>query len=75
MFKLIDKIPIVPLAVIAIFLTLAPFSPEPHLVEKTRMLMNGTLAKPIDIFDLFLHSIFVVLLIIRLLRYKAEPQK
>jgi hypothetical protein len=72
MFKLIDKIPLVPLAVMAIFMTLAPFSPEPHLVEKTRMLMNGELVKPIDIFDLFWHSIFVIVLVIRLLRYKTE---
>ena len=71
MFKLIDKIPLVPLAVMAIFMTLAPFSPEPHLVEKTRMLMNGELVKPIDIFDLFWHSIFVIVLVIRLLRYKT----
>jgi len=70
MLKFIDKISLVPLAVIAIFMMLAPFSPEPHLVEKTRMLMNGELVKPIDIFDLFWHSIFVIVLVIRLLRLK-----
>lgn len=74
MFKLIDKIPLLPLAVMAIFMMLAPFSPEPHLVEKTRMLINGELVKPIDIFDLFWHSIFVVVLVIRLLRYKAAAK-
>ena len=67
MFKLIDKIPILPLAVLAIFMALAPFSPEPHLVEKTRMLVNGELNKAIDIFDLFWHSFLLVLLILRLL--------
>jgi len=72
MFKLIDKIPLVPLAILAIFMMLAPFSPEPHLLEKTRMLMNGELVKPVDIFDLFWHSIFVILLVVRLLRYKTE---
>ena len=35
---------------------LAPFSPEPHLVEKLRMLAHGTLRKPIDIFDLLMHA-------------------
>ncbi len=70
MFKYIDKIPLLPLAVMAIFMLLAPFSPEPHLLEKSRMLMNGELTKPIDIFDLFWHSIWVVLLITRLARYK-----
>lgn len=40
----------------AILLGLAPFVPEPHLVEKLRMLVNGDLRKPIDIFDLFFHT-------------------
>jgi len=68
--KYIDKIPLLPLAVAAIFMSLAPFSPEPHLVEKSRMLINGELTRPIDIFDLFWHSFLIVLLVIRLLRYK-----
>lgn len=70
MLKYIDKIPLLPLAVAAIFMSLAPFSPEPHLVEKSRMLINGELTRPIDIFDLFWHSFLIVLLVIRLLRYK-----
>jgi len=40
----------------AVLLGLAPFLPEPHLVEKVRMLLNGELKKPLDIFDLLLHS-------------------
>lgn len=75
MLKLIDKIPLLPLAIAAIFMSLAPFSPEPHLLEKTRMLINGELVKPIDIFDLFWHSIFVILLAIRLMRYKASADE
>jgi len=68
--KYIDRIPLLPLAIAAIFMSLAPFSPEPHLVEKSRMLINGELTKPIDIFDLFWHSFLIVLLAIRLIRYK-----
>jgi hypothetical protein len=68
--KYIDKIPLLPLAVAAIFMSLAPFSPEPHLFEKSRMLINGELSKPIDIFDLFWHSFLIVILAIRLIRYK-----
>jgi hypothetical protein len=49
-------------------LALAPFSPEPHLVEKTRMLFEGTLSKPIDIFDLFLHSTPLFLLAAKLIK-------
>lgn len=70
MFKLIDKIPLLPLAVAAIFMLLAPFAPEPHLLEKSRMLINGELTKGIDIFDLFWHSLFLVVLLIRLARLK-----
>ncbi len=70
MFKLIDKIPLLPLTIAAIFMMLAPFVPEPHLLEKIRMLSNGELTKPIDIFDLFWHSLFVTILLIRLARLK-----
>lgn len=69
--RLIDGIPIIPLAFFAIFMSLAPFSPEPHLVEKSRMLMNGELTKGIDIFDLFWHSFGLVLLVVKLLRKKS----
>ena len=42
----------------------APFYPRPHIYEKLSMLKNGTLKKPLDIFDLLYHiSPFVVLLI------------
>lgn len=70
MLKFIDKIPLLPLAVAAVFMALAPFVPEPHLLEKSRMLLNGELTKGIDIFDLFWHSFLIVLLLIRLIRYK-----
>ncbi len=72
MFKLIDRIPLLPLAILAIFMSLAPFRPEPHLVEKTRLLFEGNLTRPIDMFDLFLHSIFLILFIIRLFRLKYK---
>ena len=70
MLKYIDRIPLLPLAIAAVFMALAPFAPEPHLVEKTRMLINGELSRGIDIFDLFWHSFLIVLLAIRLIRYK-----
>ncbi len=67
-FKYIDRIPLLPLAVIAIFMLLAPFAPEPHLLEKSRMLIHGELTKGLDIFDLFWHSFFITILLIRLAR-------
>lgn len=47
-------------------LGLAPFLPEPHLVEKLRMLMQGELVRPLDIFDLCMHGAFPVLLLLRI---------
>ena len=64
----LDNIPVMQLAIIALFLGLAPFVPEPHLFEKLRMLMAGTLVKPLDIFDLLMHGTPVVLLVIKLAR-------
>lgn len=42
--------------ILCLTLGLAPFFPEPHIWEKLKMLFSGTLARPIDIFDLFLHA-------------------
>ena len=74
MLKLIDRIPLLLLAIAAIVMALAPFAPEPHLLEKSRMLVNGELIKPVDIFDLFWHSFLLLLLVIRLLRIKSAAR-
>ena len=50
--KWLDSIPLSLLIIAGVILGGAPFVPEPHIVEKIRMLTNGTLYKPIDIFDL-----------------------
>lgn len=42
-----------------------PMAPEPHLVEKLRMLFEGALTKPLDIFDLLLHATPLVLIAIK----------
>ena len=63
----LDRLPLALLLPLAVVLALAPFSPEPHLVEKLGMLMNGTLTRPIDIFDLFLHGTPLLLLALKLL--------
>lgn len=65
----LDRIPFTVLVPFAIFLTFAPFAPEPHLWQKLTMLFAGTLTRPIDIFDLFLHGTPLVLLILKLVRY------
>jgi hypothetical protein len=65
----LDRIPLLPLALAALLLGLAPFTPEPHLVEKLRMLAAGTLARPLDVFDLVLHASLPLLLVLRLWRH------
>jgi hypothetical protein len=66
--KWLDRIPLGALLLPAVLLGLAPFSPEPHLLEKIRMLSQGTLHRPIDIFDLLLHGTPVVLVVLKLWR-------
>ena len=64
----LDQIPLQYLILAALTLGLAPFVPEPHLVEKIRMLFQGTLTRPIDVFDLLLHALPWALLALRLAR-------
>ncbi len=66
--KLLDKIPLLMLAVLTLTLGLAPLAPEPHVVEKLRMLASGTLVRPVDVFDLFMHGTPWLLLAAKLLR-------
>ena len=66
--KFIDQLPLMVLIAIALTLGLAPFTPQPHVVEKLDMLFSGSLSRPIDIFDLLLHGGPWVLLIIKLMR-------
>jgi len=72
MFNWIDRIPVKALFVVAVFFALVPFQPEPHLFEKLKMLYHGELTRPIDIFDLFMHSLPLALLVIRLIRMKMN---
>ena len=60
--KWLDRIPLTWAVLGTIWMALAPFVPEPHLVEKLRMLSRGTLSRPLDIFDLLMHATPVVLL-------------
>ena len=64
--KWLDRIPYSMVVPLALFLAFAPFSPEPHLWQKLKMLADGALVKPIDIFDLFLHGTSLVLLALKL---------
>ncbi len=72
MLKWLDRFPLVWLAVLAVWMLIAPLSPEPHVVEKIRLLGQGQLTRPLDIFDLLMHSTPLVLLLIRLVRLKRK---
>ncbi len=54
--KFLESLPFALVILACLTLGLAPFHPEPHIVEKLRMLSAGTLRKPIDIFDMLLHG-------------------
>lgn len=71
MWGILDKIPYSILIIAAVFMILAPFRPMPHVFEKLMMLKNGTLHRPIDIFDLLWHLTPTVLLILKFYRNKT----
>jgi hypothetical protein len=66
MRNLFKRIPLPLLIVLCLTLGLAPFTAEPHVWEKLKMLASGELTKLLDIFDLLLHGAPWLLLIARL---------
>jgi len=70
--KWLDDIPYAMLIGAAILMAMLPFQPEPHLIEKLRMLSQGLLIKPIDIFDLFWHALPMILLVVKYVRAKKQ---
>lgn len=68
MLDFIDRIPWSLAIIAALTLGLAPFVPEPHIWEKLKMLVRGTLVRPIDIFDLLMHGVPWLLLMAKAAR-------
>lgn len=66
MMKWIERLPLSLLVIMTLWMLAAPFVPEPHLVEKWRMLLDGTLTRPLDIFDVFWHLLPASFLVLRL---------
>ena len=64
--KFLAALPYLLLVPVALLMALAPFGATPHFVEKWRMLLTGTLRRPIDWFDLVLHTAPVALLMLKL---------
>ena len=73
--KFLDGISLQILIVASLFLGLAPFTPEPHVWEKLKMLAAGELSAPIDIFDLLMHGAPWVVLILKLIREATKPKE
>ena len=72
MLRFFDSIPYPVLIIAAVLLLLAPFKPMPHVVEKLIMLKEGTLRKPIDIFDLLFHLLPTILFFLKVIRDRAS---
>jgi hypothetical protein len=68
MLAFLDQISYPLLLLIAGFMLIAPIFPMPHVAEKLIMLKNGTLRRPLDIFDLCFHLLPLLILGLKLLR-------
>mgnify|MGYP006195740761 CR=1 FL=1 len=75
MLTWLDRIPLGIFIALAAWMAVAPVVPEPHLIEKLRMLSQGTLTRPLDLFDLALHSVPLILLALRLWRDAQRRRK
>ena len=71
----LDKISWTIVLVAAGTLGLAPFTPEPHVWEKLKMLAAGDLVRGIDWFDLAMHGAPFVVLVLKAFRESAKVQK
>jgi len=72
MVRFIREFPFPILIVVAVLMLGSPFVPEPHLVEKARMAMNGTLTHPIDLFDVVWHLMPTALLVWKTVLWRRE---
>ncbi|MBF0266154.1 MAG: hypothetical protein HQL46_12890 [Gammaproteobacteria bacterium] len=61
--KFIDRLSWPMIIIMGGFLAIAPYpgAPMPHSIEKIQMLFDGSLSKPIDIFDLIMHTAPIIL--------------
>jgi len=72
MLSWVQSLPLSLLVILCLTLGLAPFVPEPHIWQKLKILVAGNLTKPIDIFDLLMHGLPFVLLIVKLIVSGAQ---
>ncbi len=56
----------------AVLLAVMPITQQPHLLQKLLMLRDGTLLRPLDMFDLFWHSWPMLWIVLRLMTSAPE---
>lgn len=61
MIRFIDKLPTFPTILVGTWMALAPFTPEPHLLQKFLMAINGLAFSMMDVFDVFMHVGFAII--------------
>lgn len=71
----LDSVPWTVAILAAVTLGLAPFTPEPHVWEKLRMLVSGELARGIDWADLAMHGAPWVLVILKAFRESSKVRR
>jgi hypothetical protein len=74
MLKWLDRLPWPWLLLAAGWMAIAPITPEPHLVEKLRLLAQGQLVRALDIFDLVMHATPLWLVALKLWRQRRAPR-
>jgi len=71
----INQLPWIIVVILCLTLGLAPYSPQPHLIEKLILLADGQLNTPVDIFDFLMHLSPFILLILKItLKQKNNAQ-
>lgn len=70
--KWLDSLPWSLLIIAAVVFLLLPVYPQPHVVEKIRMLADGSLSRPLDVFDMFYHCLPLMLILIKLMRQRRK---
>lgn len=66
MRSLLNQLPWSIVIVLSVAIGLAPFVPEPHLLEKLQMLSRGELRQLVDLFDLLFHASPFAILILKI---------
>jgi len=66
--KWLDDISYIFLLFAAVLMIMMPFQPEPHLLEKYHLLLNGELNKTMDMFDVLWHLLPSLLLLLKVMR-------